>query len=52
MPEQLQNILWMGEEMDFNLQPESKEEVRESIQEFLNVAANPALNHWLYRTYS
>lgn len=49
MPEQLQNILWMGEEMDFHLRPDDKEPVRASIQEFLNVVANPALSHWLYR---
>lgn len=49
MPEQLQNILWMGEEMDFNLQPEDKAQTRASIQEFLNLVANPALSHWLYR---
>ena len=49
MPEQLQNILWMGEEMDFNLRPEDKTQARASIQEFLKLVANPALTHWLYR---
>lgn len=49
MPEQLQNILWMGEEMDFNLRPEDKAQAKTSIQEFLNLVANPALSHWLYR---
>jgi len=48
MPEQLQNILWMAEEIDFALQPELKSEVRTSINEFLEVVANPALCHWLY----
>lgn len=48
MPEQLQNILWMGEEMDFNLRPEDKPLARASIQEFLNLVANPILSHCLY----
>jgi len=48
MPE-LQNILWMAEEMDFNLEPRLKPKARASIQEFLNLVANPRLSHWLYR---
>lgn len=49
MPERLQNILWMAEELDFKFQPEDKIQARASIEEFLAVAAQPALSHWLYR---
>lgn len=49
MPEQLQNILWMGEELDFELQPKLKSEAKTTISRFLEITANPALSHCLYR---
>ena len=51
MPEKLQNILWMGEELDFNLDPVAKEEAKASIKSFLELTSNPAFSHWLYRAY-
>jgi len=49
MPEQLQNILWMAEELDFDLPSEKKEKAKQVIGEFLRLTANPLLSHWLYR---
>lgn len=48
MPEQLQNILWMSEELAFDLRSEQKADAVTSIKRFLEVATNPALTHWLY----
>jgi len=48
MPEKLQNIMWMGEELDFELNPDSKNEAKSAIFEFLELAANQSLSHWLY----
>lgn len=48
MPEQLQNIIWMAEELDFNLQSELKAETEAAVLQFLELVANPAVTHWLY----
>lgn len=48
MPDRLKNILWMGEELDFSLQPEDKEEAKGAVARFLELAANPTLTHRLY----
>lgn len=48
MPEQLQNILWMSEELTFDLRSEQKADAAASIKRFLEVTTNPALTHWLY----
>lgn len=49
MPEQLQNILWMSEELDFQMQPSLKTEAKNLISEFLERTASPWLSHWVYR---
>ena len=48
MSERLQNILWMAEEIDFELQPKSRDQAISAIEEFLVIAANPELSHRLY----
>ena len=48
MPE-LQNILWMSEELDFQVQPGLKAEAKSIINQFLGRTANPSLRHWIYR---
>ncbi len=48
MPEKLKNILWMGEELDFELRPDAKAEAKALIARFLRLTANPTLSHWLY----
>jgi hypothetical protein len=50
MPKQLENILWMAEELDFSCPAESRNEVRQTMKQFLEISANPALQHCLYRS--
>lgn len=49
MPEQLKNILWMSEELDFQMKPSLKNEAKTIINQFLERTANPQLSHWVYR---
>lgn len=48
MSEQLKNILWMAEELDFELTPASAVEAGETIRAFLESAAAPGLAHSVY----
>ena len=48
MSQELQNILWMAEELDFRLPPKLAHEAEQHIANFLESAANPALNHRVY----
>lgn len=49
MPELLKNILWMAEELDFQVDSGSKEEARTLIKQFLDLTVNQELSHCLYR---
>lgn len=48
MSEQLRNIIWMAEELDFELKPEDAAEAESSINAFLESAAAPGLSHSVY----
>jgi len=49
MPEQLQNIFWMAEELDFDIESKNRERANSDIVKFLELTANPMFFHWLYQ---
>lgn len=49
MSEQLNNILWMTEELDFSIDPSLQPQATEAIETFLESTAAPELVHWLYQ---
>jgi hypothetical protein len=46
--QQLKNVLWMAEELDFQVQPEDKEEAKLLLNAFLESATNKDFSHSLY----
>jgi 2-phosphoglycerate kinase len=49
MSEQTTNIMWMAEQLDFNdLSERTSEQLRQTMGEFLESAANPTLAHSVY----
>lgn len=48
MSEQRRNIIWMAEELDFELQPETAAQAELEINAFLESAANTELSHSVY----
>lgn len=49
MPEKLQNILWMVEELDFDIEAKNRRQANSDIVKFLELTANPMFSHWLYQ---
>lgn len=49
MSEQLTNIIWMAEQLDFNgLSEQASQQLKNAMSAFLESAANPALAHSVY----
>ncbi|MCL4208011.1 hypothetical protein KJZ63_00025 [Patescibacteria group bacterium] len=49
MPEQLQNIFWMAEELDFDIESKNRDQANSDIVKFLELTTNPMFSHWLYQ---
>jgi len=44
----LNEILWMAEELDFQIPPENQNEAKQLINIFLESAANTGISHSVY----
>lgn len=51
MPEQIKNILWMAEELDFEMVSSQKPEAKQIMNKFLEATGVEGLNHRVYRTF-
>ena len=51
MSEQRRNIIWMAEELDFELPPDTVAQTELEINAFLESAANKSLNHTVYQAW-